>query len=80
MTRAFWDDVANDVQDPEFARAYADEAIRISAIDSLSNAQNDTADIQARRREPVSRADARRDLGLNEARKELGDGKGAEHA
>ena len=43
MTGAFWEDVPKDVQNPEFARAYAGEAIRIRTIDSISNALNDAA-------------------------------------
>jgi hypothetical protein len=39
-----------------------------------------SVDILAGRRETVSRTDARRDLGPDEAREELGDGNGAEHA
>lgn len=43
MPGAFWDDVAEDVQDPEFARAYAAEAIRVRTIDSHINVPNDAA-------------------------------------
>lgn len=43
MPGAFWDDVAGDVHDPEFVRAYAAEAIRVRTIDSLINAPNDAA-------------------------------------
>ena len=57
MTGVFWDDVSKDAHDPEFASAYADEANRISTIDSLANVQNDATDIQAGRRETVSRTD-----------------------
>lgn len=50
MTGAFWDDLSGDARDPEFVRAYADDAIRINRIDSLVNAQHDadgTANVPA---------------------------------
>ncbi|TFD70419.1 helix-turn-helix domain-containing protein [Cryobacterium fucosi] len=56
MTGAFWDDVSNDVQDPEFARAYAGEAIRIRTIDSLVNALNDAAEAEGLTRAEIARA------------------------
>ena len=56
MTGAFWDDVSNDVQDPEFARAYAGEAIRIRTIDSLVNALNDAAEAEGFTRAEIARA------------------------
>ena len=34
---SFWDDLANDMQDPDFARAYVTESARIAAIDSIIN-------------------------------------------
>jgi DNA-binding phage protein len=33
----FWDDLANDVRDPEFAREYIIESVRIATIDSIIN-------------------------------------------
>jgi DNA-binding phage protein len=56
MTGAFWDDVSNDVKDPEFARAYASEAIRIRTIDSLVNALNDAAEAEGVTRAEIARA------------------------
>ncbi|MHB1497841.1 MAG: helix-turn-helix domain-containing protein [Acidimicrobiales bacterium] len=36
--RTFWDDLAQDLQDPEFLRDYVRESIRIATIDQLVNA------------------------------------------
>ena len=56
MTGAFWEDVSKDVQDPEFARAYAGEAIRIRTIDSIVNALNDAAVAEGLTRSEIARA------------------------
>lgn len=37
MNSVFWDDLAEDLKNPEFARAYIVESLRISTIDSLVN-------------------------------------------
>jgi DNA-binding phage protein len=37
MTSAFWDDLAKDMQDPEFAREYMIESVRIATIDAVIN-------------------------------------------
>ena len=34
---SFWADLASDMQDPDFARAYVTESVRIAAIDSVIN-------------------------------------------
>ena len=34
----FWDDLTQDLQDPEFLREYVRESIRIATIDQLVNA------------------------------------------
>lgn len=36
---AFWDDLARDLDDPEFRRAYVSEAARIAAVDATINAE-----------------------------------------
>jgi transcriptional regulator with XRE-family HTH domain len=36
-TSVFWDDLAQDLKDPEFARAYIVESLRIATVDSLVN-------------------------------------------
>ena len=38
-TNAFWDDLARDLGDPEFRRAYVSEAARITAVDAAINAE-----------------------------------------
>jgi DNA-binding phage protein len=37
MTSVFWDDLAKDVQDPEFVREYIVESARIATIDAVIN-------------------------------------------
>jgi len=37
MTNQFWQDLQSDMHDPEFARAYATESIRIATVDSIVN-------------------------------------------
>lgn len=36
LPRAFWDDLARDLQDPEFLREYLAESARIEALDRLT--------------------------------------------
>lgn len=36
-TSAFWDDLAKDLEDPEFLREYVSESIRIATIDRVVN-------------------------------------------
>ena len=56
MKSAFWDDVSDDVQDLEFARTYAGEAIRIRTIDSIVNALNNAAEAEGMTRTEIARA------------------------
>jgi DNA-binding phage protein len=37
MTDMFWDDLARDMEDPEFAREYITESVRIAAVDAAIN-------------------------------------------
>ena len=37
MASQFWQDLQSDMRDPEYARAYAAESIRIATIDALVN-------------------------------------------
>lgn len=57
MTRhsAFWDDLARDLQDPEFLREYVVESVRIATIDAIVNALN-----TARESAGLSKADLAR--------------------
>ncbi|MET8081192.1 helix-turn-helix transcriptional regulator [Streptomyces sp. NPDC005303] len=41
---AFWDDLAEDLQDPEFMRHYVVESIRIATIDRIVNALDEARD------------------------------------
>lgn len=38
---AFWDDLAKDLEDPEFLREYVVESVRIATIDRVVNALDD---------------------------------------
>lgn len=40
----FWDDLAKDLEDPEFLRAYIVESMRIATIDQIVNALDDARD------------------------------------
>ncbi|MFI0900797.1 XRE family transcriptional regulator [Streptomyces sp. NPDC020983] len=41
---AFWDDLAEDLQDPEFLRHYVVESMRIATIDRIVNALDEARD------------------------------------
>ncbi|MGB4776836.1 helix-turn-helix domain-containing protein [Microbacterium sp.] len=60
MESQFWADLQHDLQDPEFAREYAAESVRIATIDSLIN------DLDALRgSEGVSKAALARAIGTD---------------
>src|SRR5258708_13176938 len=42
----FWQDLARDMQDPEFARAYVTESVRVAAVDAVI-AELDSARVTA---------------------------------
>ena len=58
----FWTDLQQDLQDPEFRRAYVLETMRISATDDIVNAFD-----EARERAGISKADLARAIGLEPA-------------
>jgi transcriptional regulator with XRE-family HTH domain len=53
---AFWDDLAEDLKDPEFLRAYVVESIRISTIDTLVNALDEARDAAGLTKAKLARA------------------------
>ncbi|GAA2708196.1 helix-turn-helix domain-containing transcriptional regulator [Actinoplanes palleronii] len=57
---AFWDDLAEDLRDPEFLRAYIVESIRLATVDSVINALDD-----AREAAGLSKAALARAIGAN---------------
>lgn len=62
MVSQFWQDLNEDLKDPEFARAYASESIRIATIDALVN------QLDARREnEGLSKAQLARAIGSDPA-------------
>ncbi|MET3206225.1 UNVERIFIED_ORG: DNA-binding phage protein [Arthrobacter sp. UYEF13] len=57
---AFWDDLAEDLKDPEFLRAYIVETVRIAAIDKMVNDLD-----EAREAAGLSKADLARAIGAD---------------
>ena len=58
----FWTDLQQDLQDPEFRRAYVLETMRISATDDIVNAFD-----EAREQAGISKADLARAIGMEPA-------------
>ncbi|QQD76284.1 helix-turn-helix domain-containing protein [Curtobacterium sp. YC1] len=56
MTGAFWDNLAEEMQDPEFARMYAADTIRIRTIDAIVNVLRDAATAEGVTREQIAKA------------------------
>lgn len=42
---AFWDDLARDLEDPEFLREYVAESMRIATIDAKEMIENGEIDV-----------------------------------
>lgn len=59
---AFWDDLATDLQDPEFLRDYVVESMRIATIDRLVNALD-----EAREAAGLTKAELARAIGAEPA-------------
>lgn len=62
VSSAFWDDLAKDLEDPEFLRDYVVESMRIATIDRLVNALD-----QAREAAGLSKAELARAIGAEPA-------------
>jgi transcriptional regulator with XRE-family HTH domain len=62
MASLFWEDLAADLQDPEFLREYVRESIRIATVDAIMNALDD-----ARLAEGLSKAELARAIGAEPA-------------
>jgi transcriptional regulator with XRE-family HTH domain len=54
--RTFWDDLAEDLQDPKFLRAYIIESIRIETIDRLVNELDDAREARGLTKAELARA------------------------
>ena len=52
----FWDDLARDLQDPEFLREYVVESVRIATIDSVVNALDDAREAAGLSKAELARA------------------------
>jgi len=52
----FWDDLARDLEDPEFLREYVVESVRISTIDQVVNALNDAREAAGLSKAALARA------------------------
>lgn len=59
---AFWDDLAEDLKDPEFRREYVLESVRVGTIDRIINALDD-----AREGAGLTKADLARVIGIQPA-------------
>ncbi|SNY38814.1 helix-turn-helix domain-containing protein [Paractinoplanes atraurantiacus] len=57
---AFWDDLVEDLKDPDFLRAYVVESVRIATIDNVVNALD-----EARAAAGLSKAALARAIGAN---------------
>ncbi len=56
MNTAFWDDLAKDLEDPEFLREYVVESMRIATIDNVVNAIDDARVAAALSKAELARA------------------------
>jgi DNA-binding phage protein len=62
MTGSFWDDLAHDLEDPEFLREYITQSVRIATTDAIINALD-----EARVAEGLSKAEIARAIGTEPA-------------
>lgn len=53
---AFWDDLARDLEDPEFLREYVVESMRIATIDQVVNAIDDAREAAGLSKAELARA------------------------
>jgi DNA-binding phage protein len=53
---AFWDDLASDLDDPEFLRKYISESMRIATIDAIVNALDDAREAAGLSKAELARA------------------------
>jgi transcriptional regulator with XRE-family HTH domain len=61
-TSAFWDDLAEDLKDPEFLREFVRESVRIATIDAMVNELN-----EAREAAELSKAQLAKAVGADPA-------------
>ena len=55
-SNAFWEDLARDLEDPEFLREYVVESMRIATIDSVVNALDDAREAAGLSKAELARA------------------------
>lgn|SRR5699024_3079589 len=55
-TSAFWDDLARDLEDPEFLREFIVESMRIATIDEVVNALDDAREAAGLSKAELARA------------------------
>jgi len=55
-TGAFWDDLARDLDDPEFLREYVIESVRIATIDEIVNALDEAREAAGLSKAELARA------------------------
>ena len=56
MTSEFWDDLAADLEDPEFLREYVVESVRVATIDKIMNTLLDALDAAGMTKAALARA------------------------
>lgn len=54
--QAFWDDLAKDLEDPEFLREYIVESMRIATIDSIINGLDEAREVAGLSKAELARA------------------------
>ncbi|MEV4414938.1 helix-turn-helix transcriptional regulator [Catellatospora sp. NPDC049609] len=62
MDSAFWDDLAENLDDPQFLRSYLTESVRIATVDALINALE-----EARESARLNKAELARAIGAEPA-------------
>jgi transcriptional regulator with XRE-family HTH domain len=56
MGSVFWDDLAADLQDPEFLREYVGESVRIATVDALINGLDEAREAAGLSKAELARA------------------------
>jgi DNA-binding phage protein len=56
MASKFWDDLAGDLEDPEFLREYVVESVRVATIDKIMNTLIDALDATGMTKAALARA------------------------
>lgn len=63
-TSVFWDDLARDLEDPEFLREYVRESVRIAVVDQIMNTLDQAREAAALSKAALARATSREPAAL----------------